>query len=69
MYFFNMLDRSNLGNAKTDGIEKSLHLVGNEYTTVLAVFNAMFGAFDLPANLLFRKFSGKVILPTMMIGW
>ncbi|KAL0765113.1 hypothetical protein CaCOL14_012372 [Colletotrichum acutatum] len=30
MYFFNAVDRSNLGNAKTDGIEKDLNFKGNE---------------------------------------
>ncbi|PYH98422.1 allantoate permease [Aspergillus ellipticus CBS 707.79] len=69
MYFFNSLDRSNLGNAKTDGLEADLHLVGNQYNTILAVFNVTFCLFDLPSNLLLKRFSGKVMLPTMMLGW
>lgn len=69
MYFFNSLDRSNLGNAKTDGIEDDLHLIGNQYTVILAVFNATFSLFDLPSNLLLKRFTGKVTLPVMMIGW
>ncbi|KAF7596105.1 hypothetical protein BBP40_003367 [Aspergillus hancockii] len=69
MYFFNSLDRSNLGNAKTDGLEQDLHLVGNQYSTILAVFNVTFCLFDLPSNLLLKKFSGKVMLPLMMVGW
>lgn len=69
MYFFNSLDRSNLGNAKTDGLENDLHLVGNQYNVILAVFNVTFCLFDLPSNLMLKKFSGKVMLPTMMIGW
>ena len=69
MYFFNSLDRSNLGNAKTDGIDKDLHLVGNQYTVILAVFNVTFSVFDLPSNLLLKRYSGKTMLPSMMIGW
>ena len=69
MYFFNSLDRSNLGNAKTDGLENDLHLVGNQYNVILAVFNVTFCLFDLPSNLMLKKFSGKVMLPLMMIGW
>ncbi|GAT21808.1 allantoate permease [Aspergillus luchuensis] len=59
MYFFNSLDRSNLGNAKTDGLENDLHLVGNQYNVILAVFNVTFCLFDLPSNLMLKKFSGK----------
>ncbi|RJE25372.1 Major Facilitator Superfamily [Aspergillus sclerotialis] len=69
MYFFNSLDRSNLGNAKTDGIDTDLHLQGNQYSIILAVFNVTFSLFDLPANLLLKKFSGKVMLPVMMLCW
>lgn len=69
MYFFNSLDRSNLGNAKTDGLEQDLNLAGNEYSIILAVFNVTFCLFDLPSNLLLKRFSGKVMLPLMMVGW
>ncbi|PLB43327.1 allantoate permease [Aspergillus steynii IBT 23096] len=69
MYFFNSLDRSNLGNAKTDGLEQDLNLVGNQYSIILAVFNVTFCLFDLPSNLLLKKYSGKVMLPLMMVGW
>ncbi|KNG89436.1 hypothetical protein ANOM_003142 [Aspergillus nomiae NRRL 13137] len=69
MYFFNSLDRSNLGNAKTDGIDEDLKLVGNQYSIILAVFNVTFSLFDLPSNLLLKRFSGKTMLPIMMLGW
>lgn len=69
MYFFNSLDRSNLGNAKTDGLDADLHLRGNQYSIILAVFNATFCLFDLPSNLLLKRYSGKVMLPAMMLGW
>ncbi|KAI9743057.1 MAG: hypothetical protein M1818_003352 [Claussenomyces sp. TS43310] len=38
MYLFNSLDKSNLGNAKTDGMEETLGMHGNQYNTVLSVF-------------------------------
>lgn len=69
MYFFNNLDRSNLGNAKTDGLDKDFGLVGNQYSIVLAVFNVTFCSFDLPSNLLLKRFSGRRMLPMMMMAW
>ncbi|KAI9923943.1 hypothetical protein ASPWEDRAFT_50323 [Aspergillus wentii DTO 134E9] len=69
MYFFNSLDRSNLGNAKTDGLDDDLNLRGNQYSIILALFNVTFCLFDLPSNLLLKKYSGKIMLPSMMLGW
>ena len=38
MYLFNALDKGNLGNAKTDGLEKDLHFKTNQYNIILSVF-------------------------------
>lgn len=38
MYFLNSLDHSNMGNAKTDGLEKTLGLVSNQYNIALSLF-------------------------------
>ncbi|KAK5114718.1 hypothetical protein LTR62_002292 [Meristemomyces frigidus] len=39
MYLFNALDKSNLGNAKTAGLEKDLHMIGtNDYNILLSIF-------------------------------
>lgn len=41
MYLFNALDKGNLGNAKTDGMDKDLGFKGNQYNTMLSVSNMM----------------------------
>lgn len=38
MYLFNSLDKGNLGNAKTDGLEKDLGFKSNQYNIILSVF-------------------------------
>src|SRR5579871_905779 len=39
MYLFNSLDKSNLGNAKTAGLEASLGMAGtNQYNIILSIF-------------------------------
>lgn len=69
MYFFNSVDRSNLGNAKTDGLEKDLHFVGNEYSLLILLFYIPFGLLDLPLNILTKKYSAKWTLPSLMVIW
>ncbi|KAK9364992.1 major facilitator superfamily domain-containing protein [Lipomyces kononenkoae] len=69
MYFFNAVDRSNLGNAETDGLSTDLGFVGNEYSLLILLFYIPFGTLDLPLNILTKKFSGKRTLPSLMVIW
>lgn len=69
MYFFNSVDRSNLGNAETDGMSKDLHFKGEEFSLLLLLFYVPNGLCDLPLNMLTKRFSGRVTLPALMLGW
>ncbi|KAL1857592.1 hypothetical protein Daus18300_010232 [Diaporthe australafricana] len=69
MYFFNSIDRSNLGNAETDGMGNDLHFVGQEYSLLVLLFYIPNGLCDLPLNMLTKRFSGKIMLPLLMTGW
>jgi hypothetical protein len=48
MYLFNALDKGNLGNAKTAGLEKDLHFKGNQYNIILSVFYVPYVLFAPP---------------------
>ncbi|KFH45973.1 putative transporter -like protein [Hapsidospora chrysogenum ATCC 11550] len=69
MYFFNAVDRSNLGNAETDGIDEDLNFKGNEYSLLILLFYIPFGTLDLPLNLLTKRFTAKWVLPVPMVTW
>ncbi|KAL5422001.1 hypothetical protein PMIN04_005103 [Paraphaeosphaeria minitans] len=69
MYFFNSVDRSNLGNAKTDGMDKDLGFTGEEYSLLILLFYIPNGLCDLPLNMLTKKYSGKIMLPSLMLFW
>jgi hypothetical protein len=64
MYFFNAVDRSNLGNAKTDGMDLDLGFTGEQYSLLILLFYIPNGLCDLPLNMLTKKWSGRVMLPT-----
>jgi hypothetical protein len=64
MYFFNSVDRSNLGNAKTDGMDKDLQFKGEQYSLLILLFYIPNGLCDLPLNMLTKKWSGRVMLPS-----
>lgn len=64
MYFFNAVDRSNLGNAKTDGMDIDLGFTGEQYSLLILLFYVPNGLCDLPLNMLTKKWSGRVMLPS-----
>lgn len=46
------LDRANIGNAKTGGLERDLALTSTQYSIVLLVFFISYVIFEIPSNLL-----------------
>jgi MFS family permease len=69
MYLFNSLDKSNLGNAKTAGLETTLKLKGNDYNIILSIF---FIPYVLTAPFLGiagKKFGPNRVLPLMMFSF
>jgi MFS family permease len=66
MYLFNSLDKSNLGNAKTAHLEEDLHLVGNQYSTILSIFYVPYVLTAPFLGLLGKKYGPNIVLPCMM---
>ena len=66
MYLFNSLDKSNLGNAKTAGLEADLGLVGTQYNTILSVFFVPYVLTAPFLGILGKKYGPHIILPCMM---
>lgn len=48
MYLFNALDKGNLGNAKTDGMDTDLNFKSNQYNILLSVFYVPYVLFAPP---------------------
>ena len=66
MYLFNSLDKSNLGNAKTDGLEATLNLTGDQYNIILSVFFIPYVLTAPFLGILGKKYGPNRVLPVMM---
>ncbi|KAL8681023.1 MAG: hypothetical protein Q9224_006893, partial [Gallowayella concinna] len=66
MYLFNSLDKSNLGNAKTHGLEKTLGLKGHDYNTILSVFFVPYVLTAPFLGILGKQYGPNRVLPLMM---
>lgn len=64
LYLLSFLDRSNVANAKVDGLAKDLHITGNQYLTGLTLFFVGYILFEVPFNIVLRRMSPKLFLPT-----
>ncbi len=68
-YFTNTLDRANLGNAKTDGIEKDLGLAVNQFSLLLVLFYIPYALFSIPWTIAAKRFNPSVIIPIAIAVW
>ncbi|KAG2181847.1 hypothetical protein INT44_008663 [Umbelopsis vinacea] len=69
MYLFAALDRSSLGNAVLDNFEEDLHLKPGQFNKCVMIFYAGFLLFQVPSNIMLKKYSAKRWLPLLMICW
>ncbi|KAF8309890.1 MFS general substrate transporter [Clavulina sp. PMI_390] len=69
LFLLASLDRVSIGNAKTYGLEKHLHMTDNQYLWALTVFYFPYAAFEVPYNLLLKKLSPRIWLSITMCIW
>ena len=69
LFLVSFVDRTNIGNAKIEGLERSLNMVGNQYNIALFVFNIPYVLLDVPSNLALRKLNPAPWLASMMFCW
>ncbi|KAL7424928.1 hypothetical protein Q5752_000615 [Cryptotrichosporon argae] len=68
-YLFNSLDRSNVSNAKSDGMTTDLNFPNNGYGIMLSVFYVPFCVLVVPGVMLTRKVGPRWTIPGYMLGW
>ncbi|KAJ5811677.1 hypothetical protein N7474_007978 [Penicillium riverlandense] len=69
MWFFCFLDRSNIGNAKIEGLDEDLHLTGDEFNVALTLFFVPYILVDVPSNWLVKRLKPGNYLPALTVGW
>ncbi|KAH8676492.1 major facilitator superfamily domain-containing protein [Tricladium varicosporioides] len=69
LFLCSFLDRTNVGNAKTYGLETDLHISNHQYDTGLVVYYATYIASEIPSNLILKKVSPRVWLPALTVMW
>jgi MFS family permease len=63
------LDRTNIGNARLDNLEKDLGLHGLQYNNCLAILFPFYIAAEIPSNVMMKRFRPSIWLTFIMVGW
>ncbi|KAH0159583.1 MFS general substrate transporter, partial [Aureobasidium melanogenum] len=69
LYLVSFLDRSNVANARLDGLTTDLHMTGNEYLTGLTLFFIGYISLEVVWNLILKKIGPRIWLPAVTIVW
>ncbi|KAG0694533.1 major facilitator superfamily domain-containing protein [Suillus ampliporus] len=69
LYLLSFLDRSNIGNAKIDGMTTDLGISAASYNTALAIYFVGYVIFEVPANIILKKCNPQVWLPSLTLAW
>jgi MFS family permease len=63
-----MYRRANIGNAKIQGMEKELNLIGQRFNICVWVFNLGYLVAGIPLQIAFKKYGPKSLC-VMMLAW
>ncbi|OJJ08878.1 hypothetical protein ASPVEDRAFT_144990 [Aspergillus versicolor CBS 583.65] len=69
LYLLGYLDRANIGNAKTGGLEDEFGLSSSQYSIIVLVFFVSYLVFEVPANMILTRVRPSVFLPGLALVW
>ncbi|KAG1838122.1 major facilitator superfamily domain-containing protein [Suillus subluteus] len=70
LFTLNLIDRTNISNARLQGFEKDLHLHGQQYATTLSILLVGYIIMQVPGNMFLHCVERpSVIIPCCMLVW
>ncbi|KPI45795.1 putative transporter [Cyphellophora attinorum] len=69
LYLISFLDRTNIGNAKIEGLQQDLKMSNNQYNNTLTIFFISYALSEPLTQILLKKFRPSIFLPVTMILW
>ncbi|GAP86967.1 putative major facilitator superfamily transporter [Rosellinia necatrix] len=69
LYLLSFLDRSNVGNARIEGLLADLNMTGDRYLVGLSLYFVGYVLFEIPCNIILKRTSPRIWLPTLTIVW
>ena len=68
-YLLSFLDRTNIGNARLNGLAQDLKLTDYDYRIALTILYVPYIMAEIPSNLLVKKVGANIFLPLLVTAW
>lgn len=69
LYLVSFLDRTNIGNAKIEGLQKDLNMTNNQYNFTLTVFFITYALVEPLTQVLLKRLKPSIFIPSIMVAW
>ncbi|KAK8044079.1 hypothetical protein PG993_004103 [Apiospora rasikravindrae] len=70
LYLITYLDKTNIGNAKIEGLLESLHITGDQYNMALSIFFIPYILAEVPSNMILNKFTRpSIYMGSIVLSW
>ncbi|KAF8597179.1 MFS general substrate transporter [Ceratobasidium sp. AG-I] len=69
LYLLSYLDRSNIGNARLDGLESDLGMRGLQFNHAVAIFFPFYVLVEVPSNIMLKKVRPSLWFTLLMVSW
>ncbi|KAG8715178.1 hypothetical protein FRC09_016846 [Ceratobasidium sp. 395] len=69
LFLMSFLDRSNIGNARLDGLETDLGLRGLQFNNALAIFYPFYIIAEVPSNIMLKRTRPSLWFAFIMVSW
>lgn len=69
LYLAAFLDRTNVGNAKIEGLQQALNMTNNQYNLTLTIFFISYSVFEPLTNVLLKRTTPKYFITAIIVIW
>ncbi|KAK7991333.1 major facilitator superfamily domain-containing protein [Apiospora saccharicola] len=70
LYLITYLDKTNIGNAKIEGLLDSLNITGDQYNIALSIFFIPYILAEVPSNMILNKFTKpSLYMGSIVLSW
>ncbi|KAG0639158.1 major facilitator superfamily domain-containing protein [Tuber brumale] len=69
LYLASFLDRTNIGNAKIEGLVDDLGMTSGQYNACLTIFFVSYALFEPISNILLKRMRPRIYIPLIMVLW
>lgn len=69
LYLLSFLDRSNVANARIEGLATDLNISGDQYLTGLTLYFVGYVLFEVPCNIILKRWQPRLWFPTLTFVW